>query len=113
MAKKAGGKGKSELKNAGSDNEHYVLKLYITGSTPKSTAAISNIRKICEEHLKGRYELEIVDLYSNPSLARDEQILAAPTLIKKLPLPLRRIIGDMSGTDRVLAGLSLTITPKK
>jgi circadian clock protein KaiB len=86
---------------------HYVLRLYITGSTPRSALAISNIRKICEEHLEGRYDLEIVDIAQHPTLAEGEQIIAAPTLIKKLPLPLRRFIGDMSHTQRILLGLDL------
>ncbi len=89
----------------------YVLKLYITGATPRSTKAIMNIRDICEEHLKGRYNLEIIDIFQNPVLAKGEQIIAAPTLIKKLPTPLRRFIGDMSDTDRILVGLDLR--PKK
>jgi len=88
-------------------NEKYVLRLYITGMTPKSTQAIQNIRKICEENLKGRYELEVIDIYQQPVLAKDEQIIAAPTLIKKLPLPLRRFIGDMSDKERILVGLDL------
>ncbi|HET6557471.1 MAG TPA: circadian clock KaiB family protein [Prolixibacteraceae bacterium] len=87
--------------------ETYLLRLYVTGSTPQSVRAIENIKKICEEHLKGRYELEVVDLYQKPHLAKGEQIIAAPTLIKKLPQPLRRIIGDMSNTERVLVGLDL------
>ncbi len=85
----------------------YVLRLYITGATPRSMSAITNIRKICEEHLKGRYDLEVVDISQHPTLAEGEQIIAAPTLIKKLPLPLRRFIGDMSHTDRILIGLDL------
>jgi len=85
----------------------YVLRLYVTGSTPRSTRAITNIRKICEQHLEGRYDLEIVDICEHPTLAEGEQIIAAPTLIKKLPLPLRRFIGDMSQTDRILLGLDL------
>ena len=88
-------------------DDTYVLKLYITGLTPKSASAINNLKKICEENLKGRYNLEIIDLYLNPSLAKGEQIIAAPTLIKKLPLPLRRIIGNMSDTESVLVGLDL------
>ena len=88
-------------------NTHYVLRLYVTGSTSQSTRAISNIRKICEEHLQGRYELEVVDITQHPKLAIGEQIIAAPTLIKKLPLPLRRFIGDMSQTERILLGLDL------
>ena len=85
----------------------YLLKLYITGMTPRSTQAIVNIKKICEEHLKGRYELDVIDIYQKPILAKGEQIIAAPTLIKKLPLPLRKFIGDMSDTDRILVGLDL------
>ena len=75
--------------------------------TPRSTRAVENVRTICEEHLQGRYELEVIDIYQQPTLAKGEQIIAAPTLIKKLPLPLRRIIGDMSSTERVLIGLDL------
>ncbi len=89
-------------------NARYVLRLYIIGATSQSTRAISNIRKICEEHLEGRYELEVVDIAQHPALAKGEQIIAAPTLIKKLPLPLRRFIGDMSQTDRILVGLDLS-----
>jgi len=87
--------------------ERYLLRLYIAGTTPRSNRAIVNIRKICEEHLKGRYELEVVDVMKNPSLAAGEQIIAAPTLVKKLPLPLRRFIGDLSETERILLGLDL------
>ena len=87
--------------------QKYLLRLYIAGSTPQSNRAVANIKIICEEHLKGQYELEVVDLYEKPYLAAGEQIIAAPTLIKQLPLPLRRIIGDMSDTDRVLVGLDL------
>jgi len=87
--------------------ETYVLKLYVTGMTPRSMKAITNIKAICEEHLSGRYELEIIDIFQQPVLAKGEQIIAAPTLIKKLPLPLRRFIGDMSGTEKVLIGLDL------
>lgn len=85
----------------------YLLRLYVTGSTPKSTRSIQNIKTICEKHLQGRYELEVIDIYQQPELARDDQILAAPTLIKKLPLPLRRMIGDLSSEERVLVGLNL------
>jgi circadian clock protein KaiB len=85
----------------------HILRLYVTGMTPKSVRAIANVRTICEDHLKGRYELEVIDLYQRPQLAQGEQINAAPTLIKKLPLPLRRIIGDMSKSERVLVGLDL------
>jgi circadian clock protein KaiB len=85
----------------------YVLRLYVTGTTPQSMRAIANIKKLCEVYLKGRYELDVVDLYQQPQLAQGEQIVAAPTLIKKLPLPQRRIIGDMSKSQRVLDGLDL------
>lgn len=85
----------------------YTLKLYVTGTTPQSSRAIANIKKICEEHLKGRYNLEVIDLYKNPSLAAGEQIIAAPTLVKHLPPPLRRIIGDLSNTEKVMVGLDL------
>lgn len=85
----------------------YVLRLYVTGMTPRSLRAIENIKNICEEHLKDRYELEVVDIYRQPILAEGEQIIAAPTLIKKLPLPLRKFIGDMSNTEKILFGLDL------
>jgi circadian clock protein KaiB len=91
--------------------EEYVLRLYIAGLTPRSQKAINNIKKICEEHLKGRYDLEVIDVYQQPVLAKGEQIIAAPTLIKKLPLPLRKFIGDLSDTERILLGLDLR--PKK
>lgn len=86
---------------------HYVLRLYIAGATAASSRAVASIRHICETHLKGRYELEVIDLYQQPKLAQGEQIIAAPTLIRKLPLPLRRIIGDLSNAERVLVGLDL------
>jgi len=86
---------------------HYVLRLYVAGMTMKSTKATTNVKKICEEHLKGRYSLEVIDIYKRPVLTKGEQIIAAPTLLKKLPLPLRRIIGDMSDTNKVLIGLDL------
>ena len=85
----------------------YKLSLYVTGMTPNSLKAIENLKEICEHNLNGRYILEIIDLYKNPKLAKEEQIIAAPTLIKKLPLPLRRIIGDMSNMERVIVGLDL------
>ena len=85
----------------------YLLRLYVTGTTPKSTLAIQNIRRICEQHLKGRYELEVIDIYQHPVLARHEQIFAAPTLVKELPPPLRKLIGTMADEERVLLGLDL------
>lgn len=98
-------------KNEISQNRKFILRLFITGLTPKSTIAIRNVQRVCEEHLLGRYELEVVDLYQQPALAKSEQIIAAPTLIKKLPLPLRKIIGDMSDTEKFLVGIDLL--PKK
>jgi len=89
------------------DERHYVLRLYVVGATPASQRAIANLREICESELAGRYELEVLDIYQQPSLAEGEQIIAAPTLIKKLPLPVRELIGDMSNRDRVLLGLDL------
>ena len=89
------------------DNDKYILRLYLTGSTCRSVLALTNLEKICEEYLEGRYELEVIDLYQNPGLAKGDQIIAAPTLIKKMPLPLRRIIGDMSNKEKVLLGLDL------
>ena len=85
----------------------YLLRLYVTGTTGKSVRAIQNVRRICEEHLKGLYDLEVVDIYKNLPLARGDQIIAAPTLIKRLPAPLRRLIGDMSDEQRVLVGLDI------
>ena len=96
-----------EQSPVGPQKQRYILRLYITGVTPQSIRAVANVKNICEEHLQGRYKLEVVDLYQQPQLAKGEQIIAAPTLIKKLPLPLRRIIGDMSKTERVLVGLDL------
>lgn len=86
---------------------HYVLRLYVAGTTAKSNRAIDNIQRLCEEHLRGRYDLEVVDLYAHPSLAQGEQIIAVPTLIRQLPMPLRRLVGDLSDTDHVLVGLDL------
>jgi len=88
-------------------SNRYILRLYVAGQTPRSVDAITNIKNICDEYLKGRYALAVIDLYQQPQLAQGEQIIAVPTLIKKLPLPLRRIIGDMSNTERVLVGLDL------
>jgi circadian clock protein KaiB len=85
----------------------YLLRLYVTGTTGKSMRAIQNVRRICEEYLHGSYDLEVVDIYKNLPLARGDQIIAAPTLIKRLPVPLRRLIGDMSDEHRVLVGLDI------
>jgi circadian clock protein KaiB len=88
-------------------SEPYVLRLYVTGMTPRSTAAFASIKRICEKHHYGRYDLEVIDIYQQPSLAKDEQIIAAPTLVKRLPAPLKRLIGNLSEEDRVLTGLDL------
>ena len=89
------------------DRAKYVLRLYVTGMTPKSTQAIANVEKLCKEHLAGRYELKVIDIYQQSKLVQGEQIIATPTLIKKLPLPLRKLIGDMSDTERFLVGIDL------
>ena len=88
-------------------SENYALKLYVAGQTPKAVRAFSNLRKICEEHLEGRYTIEVIDLIENPQLGRGDQILALPTLVRKLPTPIKKIIGDLSNTERVLVGLDL------
>jgi len=100
-------KGKKKRATRRRAADRYVLRLYVTGTTPKSMRAIENVRRICEEHLHDRYSLEVVDLYSHLPLARGDQIVAAPTLIKRLPAPLRQLIGDMSDEQKVLVGLDL------
>ena len=85
----------------------YLLRLYVAGQTPKSVLAFTNLKQICEDHLQGRYEIEIIDLLENPQLARGDQILAVPTLVRRLPEPIKKIIGDLSNTERVLVGLDL------
>ena len=94
-------------KNDVEDDDIYRLRLFVTGATPNSTRAISNIKELCETHLKDRYELEIVDVYQQRLIAEKEQIIALPMLIKRTPLPQRRLIGDMSDTEKVLRGLNL------
>jgi len=88
-------------------SKEYVLRLYVAGTTSKSLRAVANIKEICETSLKNRYDLEVIDIYQQPVLTKGEQIIAAPTLVKKLPLPLRKFIGDMSDTERILVGLDL------
>lgn len=109
MEKKIGKTSAEELEIAlvRRDGAKYVLRLYVTGMTPKSTQAIANVQKLCEKHLSGRYELKVIDIYQQPKLAKGEQIIATPTLIKKLPPPLRRLIGDMSDMERFLVGIDL------
>ncbi len=97
-------------KNA-SDTTHYVLQLFVTGVTSNSLRAITNLKEICETYLAGRYTLDVIDLYQQPTEARSHQVFAVPTLIKRLPMPLRRIIGDLSNTEQVLVGLNLKATP--
>jgi circadian clock protein KaiB len=87
--------------------EQYILRLYVTGLTSRSARAIENLQTFCKKHLHGRYDLQVIDVYQQPELARTEQIIAVPTLIKELPLPLRRLIGDMSDEERVLVGLNI------
>ena len=98
-----------EILNADSHSEPevWILRLYVAGQTPKSVAAFANLKKICEEHLAGLYQIEVIDLLVNPQLARDDQILAIPTLLRKLPSPVRKLIGDLSNTERTLVGLDL------
>ena len=98
------------IKGAATDKK-FVLKLYVSGATPRSSRAIENIRNFCEEHLRGRYELEVIDIYQQPGLLEKDQVVAAPTLVKQLPPPLRRLIGDMSDKEKILIGLN--IKPKK
>ncbi len=89
--------------------EVYRLRLYVAGQTPRSVQAFTNLKQICEDHLQGRYEIEIIDLLENPQLARGDQILAIPTLVRRLPEPIKKIIGDLSNTERVLVGLDLRV----
>jgi circadian clock protein KaiB len=89
------------------------LRLFVTGITPRSLEAIDKVRKLCEEHLKGRYELEVVDLYKEPSAAKKDQVFAAPTLIKLLPLPIRKFVGDMTKEEKILAGLDIEVREQK
>ena len=92
---------------AGRSQKAYELRLYVAGQTPKSLAAFANLKKICEEHMPGQYHIEVIDLLKKPQLASGDQILAIPTLVRKLPEPIKKIIGDLSNTERVLVGLDL------
>ena len=96
-----------------SENERWELRLYVAGHTPTSLAAFANLKMICEEHLAGRYSIEVIDLLENPLLAKGEQIVTIPTLVRKLPLPVKQIIGDLTDTERVMAGLDLSNTINK
>lgn len=93
--------------NTMTHEEFYDLRLYVAGQTPKSVAALANLKRFCEEHLAGKYRIEVVDLVENPKLARSDQILAIPTLVRRLPEPIRKIIGDLSNSERVLVGLEI------
>lgn len=97
----------AETENPESDQERWLLRLYVAGQTSKSVTAFANLKKICEEHLEGRYQIEVIDLLVNPTLAKDDQILALPTLVRRLPEPMKKIIGDLSNTERVLVGLDV------
>lgn len=99
--------GKLRQKPSKIATDKYILRLYIAGQTPNAVTALNNLKSICEEQLKGKYHIEVIDLLKNPQLGRDDQILAIPTLMRKLPLPVRLIIGDLSNTERVLVGLDL------
>jgi len=93
--------------------KEWELRLYVAGQTPKSLTAFSNLKRICEDHLKGRYRIEVIDLLENPRLAEGDQILAIPTLVRKLPEPIKKIIGDLSNTERVLVGLDLRVAERR
>jgi circadian clock protein KaiB len=95
------------MTNEENPKETWELRLYVAGQTPKSLQAFANLKKICEEHLKGEYQIEIIDLLENPKLSKSDQILAIPTLVRRLPPPLRKIIGDLSDTEKVLVGLDI------
>ena len=103
----AAGKRAAPKKKTSRSPARWDLRLYVAGQTPRSTAALANLKRICEEYLSGQYSIEVVDLMKTPQLARDHQILAVPTLVRKLPEPLKRIVGDLSNTERALVGLDL------
>ncbi len=107
MPAKAKNAEKGPKKNKAGGEEFWELRLYVAGQSPKSLSALSNLKKICEEELAGKYSIEVIDLMKNPQLAKGDQILAIPTLVRKLPEPVRKIIGDLSHTERVLVGLDL------
>lgn len=104
---------KAKATQSATRRKKFFLRLYITGTTPRSQRALANIKRICDDHLTDEYELQVIDIYQSPQLAKDEQIIATPTLIKLLPAPLRRLIGDFSNEDRVLLGLDVKARPCK
>lgn len=97
--------------SSGADKDVWNLRLYVAGQTPKSLTAFANLKQLCEQHLAGRYKIEVIDLLQNPQLAQGDQIVAIPTLVRKLPAPLKRVIGDLSNTERALIGLDLKPLP--
>ena len=108
FSKRKGGAASADAPaRAAAKPEHWNLRLYVAGQTPRAIAAFRNLKKICEEHLQGQYEIEVIDLLENPRLAEGDQILALPTLVRKLPEPVRKIIGDLSNVERVLVGLDI------
>jgi circadian clock protein KaiB len=100
-------KGSTKEKTEGTEGDTWILRLYVAGQTPNSLTAFENLKKICDEHLDCRYRIEVIDLIRNPQLAKDHQIIAVPTLIRKLPTPVKKIIGNLSNTEKVLVGLDL------
>ena len=104
---------KAELEARAADADFWNLRLYVAGQSAKCVAAVRNLNRFCEEHLAGRYRIEVVDLLTNPRLARDDQIVAIPTLVRKLPEPLRKVIGDLSDTEKMLVGFDLRPAPPR
>lgn len=98
----------SQKKTENNNEDKWILKLYVAGNSPRSVTALNNLKRICKEHLEGKYSIEIVDLVKNPKLGKDDQIVAIPTLIRQLPPPLKKIIGDLSDSEKVLVGLNIT-----
>ena len=105
--KAATSKKTKKMKSPDKKSEIWELRLYVAGQTPRAMTALANLRKLCEEHMKNRYTIEVIDLLKNPQLAKGDQIFAVPTLVRKLPVPVRKILGDLSNTERVLVGLDL------
>lgn len=99
--------GAKRTKTRVSEKPHYLLRLYVTGQTPRSIKSVENLQRLCDKHLAGRFSLEVIDIYQQPALAAEGQIIAAPTLVKAMPLPLRRLVGDFSDAERVVLGLDL------
>ncbi len=111
MSDAASPQGKDDRGSDDAASGHYRLRLYVAGQTAKSLAAVANLKRVCEDHLAGRYDIEVIDLLQSPQLAAGDQILAIPTLVRRLPAPLKRIIGDLSDTEKVLVGLDIRAKP--